>query len=57
MKQFESLSAILNSSEMYCSLRYEDFRGCPYNMFDSFGIGMLAVSCSLLAALSLLVTV
>ena len=37
---------VLESSEMYCSLKYEDFRGCAYGVFTRRGVAALsAVSC------------
>lgn len=47
------VSELFKSSEMYCSLRYEDYRGCPYNKFTPRGIATLAVVCYAFAALSL----
>ena len=47
------LSEILSASEMYCSLKFEDVRGCPYGIFTSKGIAILSITSSLLAVISL----
>ena len=47
--------SVLESSEMYCSLRYEDYRGVPYHMFTRGGIAALSGAGSLLAILSIVV--
>ena len=47
--------SILESSEMYCSLRYEDYKGVPYHMFTRGGIAVLSGAGSLLAILSIVV--
>ncbi|HAM16580.1 MAG TPA: hypothetical protein DCP91_12140 [Eggerthellaceae bacterium] len=44
---------VLDSSEMYCSLKTEDFRGCAYQAFTSRGIAALASAISVVAALSI----
>ena len=46
---------ILESSEMYCSLKLEDFRGCPYRIFTTRGIAFLSGASSVLAVLSIVV--
>lgn len=43
----------LDSSEMYCSLRYEDFHGCPYNLFTPEGIALLSGASSIVACIAL----
>ena len=45
---------IIDSSEMACSLRFEDVRGCPYNTFTPRGIAALSLTSSILAIVSLL---
>ena len=45
---------LLESSEMYCSLRFEDIKGCPYNLFDARSIALLATSTAACAILSLI---
>ena len=47
--------SVLESSEMYCSLRYEDYKGVPYHMFTRGGIAALSGAGSLLAILSIVV--
>ena len=32
------------SSEMFCSLKYEDYRGCPYNMFSHSQIAWMSAA-------------
>ena len=46
-------SKVIDSSEMACSLRFEDVRGCPYGIFTSEGIAILSIASSLLAVISL----
>ena len=46
---------LVNSSEMACSLRYEDINGCPYNSFTPRSIAALSVSSSVMALVSLIV--
>jgi len=46
---------LMYSSEMACSLMFEDFRGCPYNAFSRPCIAFLSSSCALLAVASLLI--
>ena len=43
----------LDSSEMYCSLKFEDFRGCPYGIFTQRGIAVLSAASSCIAVLSI----
>ena len=47
---------MLESSEMYCSLKYEDARGCPYNLFSPCDIATLWTVSALLSLVSLLMT-
>ena len=49
------LQRLLNSSEMYCSLKYESASGCSYGVFKPRDVAMLALVCMLCAALSLVV--
>lgn len=44
--------AILEASEMYCSLRLEDFRGCSYGIFTKGGVTMLSFAISAIAIVS-----
>lgn len=44
----------LESSEMYCSLRYESLRGCPYNLFTQKGIAALSAGSAVIGVLSLI---
>ena len=46
---------ILAASEMYCSLRFEDFMGCPYRIFSRKGIAVLSSSVAVLAIVSIVV--
>lgn len=55
-KYSKFLSKIIDSSEMACSLRFEDFKGCPYDTFTSEGIAALSLASSFLALLSLIVS-
>ena len=45
--------AILDSSEMACSLRFESVRGCPYGAFTQRGVAALSSACTALAAVAL----
>ncbi len=45
---------VFNSSEMYCSLRYESMQGCPYNKFSKAGIAALSAGASCIAIISLI---
>ena len=44
---------ILERSEMYCSLKLEDFRGCPYHLFTKHGIAMLSAATTAVAVASI----
>lgn len=44
---------VLDSSEMYCSLKYEDFHGCPYGVFTRKGIAALSSASACVAVLSI----
>ena len=44
----------LDSSEMYCSLRYESMKGCPYNVFSERAIAALSLGGALIGIVSLL---
>ena len=44
---------ILESSEMYCSLKFEDYRGCAFNVFTRRGIAFLSASIFVIAAASI----
>lgn len=48
------LMNLIDSSEMACSLRYEDMGGCPYNTFTPRGIAALS-SISVVSAIVSLV--
>ena len=48
------LRTTLESSEMYCSLRYESMKGCPYNCFNEKAIAALSSGGALIALVSLL---
>ena len=48
------LDRILEGSEMYCSLKLEDFRGCPYGVFTKRGVAVLSSASALLAIISIL---
>ena len=48
------LSDILASSEMYCSLRFEDMHGCPYDVFTRAGIASLSAGAGIIAVVSLI---
>ena len=45
---------ILESSEMYCSLKLESMGGCPYNLFTKRGIATLSAGASAIAIVSLI---
>ena len=49
-----SLKRVLESSEMFCSLKFEDIGGCAYGMFTRAGVRALTVSCSVVAVASLI---
>lgn len=46
---------LVDSSEMICSLKYEDMRGCPYGSFTRHDIVEFSLTCSALAIVSLLI--
>lgn len=48
-----TLKRILESSEMFCSLRSESMMGCPYNLFSKQGIAALSTGAAVIAAISL----
>ena len=48
------LQRILESSEMYCSLKLESMLGCPYNLFTKGGIAVLSAGASAIAIISLI---
>ena len=47
---------LFRSSEMLCSLAFEDVRGCPYNVFTSQGIAAMSAASTALAVISLVFT-
>ena len=49
-----TLRDILESSEMYCSLKLESFTGCPYALFSKGSIAALSVGSAAIAIVSLL---
>ena len=51
------VTGILAASEMYCSLKFEDFRGCAYHLFTRRGIAALSAAVGAIAILSLAVSV
>ena len=51
---FKNLERVFESSEMYCSLRYESMLGCPYHLFTRKGIAVLSVGASVIAAIALI---
>lgn len=51
----EFIARIADSSEMICSLKYEDVRGIPYNAFTREGIAALTAASSFFAILSILI--
>ena len=42
------------SSEMYCSLKYEDYHGCPYNMFTHSQIAWMSAAVFVISTCSLI---
>ena len=46
---------MVESSEMACSLLYEDIGGCPYNTFTPSGIAALSSLCTVFAVISLII--
>lgn len=53
-EQAKFLMNVLNSSEMFCSLKSESMGGCPYDMFTSRDVAVLS-SLSALCAIVFLV--
>lgn len=49
-----AFSRMLESSEMYCSLRLESMKGCPYHLFSPSSIAVLSVGASLIGIVSLI---
>ncbi len=47
------LQSALYASEMYCSLLFEDFRGCSYKVFTHAGIATLSAVSALVAIVAL----
>ena len=47
-------AAILEGSEMFCSLKYEDFRGCAYGLFSRRNIAVLSSATSVIAVVSVI---
>lgn len=54
-KRVNNFKNLLESSEMVCSLKYEDARGCPYGSFTPRSIAVLSTAGAFLAIVSLLV--
>ncbi len=48
-----TVKRILESSEMYCSLKLESMLGCPYNLFTKQGIAILSACSGAIAVISL----
>ena len=48
-----AIRAVLNSSEMYCSLKYESFTGCPYDRLAKKNIALLSAGSAFIAIVSL----
>ena len=46
--------AILAASEMYCSLKFEDFRGCQYHRFNRRGIAVLTTATAMIAVAAII---
>ena len=44
---------LLSKSEMYCSLKFESFSGCPYNLFSDRSARLFALAGLAIAAVSL----
>ena len=44
-----------DTSEMLCSLKFESFKGCPYNAFTPCGIAVLTSASSVMAITALIV--
>ena len=49
------IQSALDASEMYCSLRFEDFKGVPYRVFTKRGVAALSVSSAALACIAIIV--
>ncbi len=45
---------MLDSSEMYCSLRFESMRGVPYHLFTNKGIAVLSTGAAVMGVVSLI---
>ena len=45
---------ILESSEMYCSLRLESMLGCPYKMLSTQNVACIAVGSTVIGLISLI---
>ena len=39
---------------MYCSLRYESMKGCPYNLFSEKSIAALSIGGAIIGIVSLI---
>ena len=50
------IQRVLESSEMYCSLRLESMSGCPYNLFSRESIVALAAGSSLVGIIALVLS-
>ena len=50
----ERALGILEASEMYCSLRFEDYRGCQYGIFTKKGVAVLSLALSMVAVVSVI---
>lgn len=53
-KPADFLRNVLDSSEMYCSLRYESMKGCPYNRFSEKAIAALSAGGAFIGIVSLI---
>ena len=51
----DKVSSVLEGSEMYCSLKYEDFHGCAYRLFSRKGIAVLSATTSIIAVVAIVV--
>ena len=47
------MRGILETSEMYCSLKFEDARGFQYNRFNAKGIAFLSSATALIAIVAI----
>ena len=43
------LVAVLEASEMFCSLLFEDYRGCSYGIFTRKGIALASTAAAIIA--------